>query len=201
MLISGGQTGVDRAALDFAMQSGIPCHGWCPAGRRAEDGAIPDFYRLLETDSALYQQRTRLNVRDSDATLIFTDGCPSRGTALTVECCRRMKKPFLLIDVADELQKNRLNDLSETTQSGEEWLSEKPPVSETAFSAAGKIKTWLQRTKPAVLNLAGPRASECPTIADLVVILLRQTLCPSTTPAPEWPPRRPFTPDLIQNDI
>lgn len=73
MLISGGQTGVDRAALNFAIESGIQHAGWCPLGRRAEDGVIPDCYHLIEADTPLYQQRTRLNVRDSQATLIIRD--------------------------------------------------------------------------------------------------------------------------------
>ena len=71
-IISGGQTGVDRAALDWAMKYGIQHGGWCPAGRRAEDGAIPERYSLQETPARQYQQRTRWNVRDSDATLIIS---------------------------------------------------------------------------------------------------------------------------------
>ncbi len=100
MLISGGQTGVDRAALDFAMRSGLPHGGWCPLGRRAEDGAIPRQYCLIEADTPLYQQRTRLNVRDAHATLIFCDHTRrSRGTALTIKCAVKLQKPFLVIDI------------------------------------------------------------------------------------------------------
>ena len=73
-IISGGQTGVDRAALDVALDAGLPCGGWCPRGRRAEDGPIVAQYPLMETDSPDYQMRTRRNVEDADATLILTLG-------------------------------------------------------------------------------------------------------------------------------
>lgn len=100
MLISGGQTGVDRAALDFAISCGIAHGGWCPRGRRAEDGVIPLRYCLIEADAPLYQLRTRLNVRDSQATLIFCDsGRRSRGTALTIKCAVGMRKPFMVVDI------------------------------------------------------------------------------------------------------
>lgn len=166
MLISGGQTGVDRAALDFARQSGIPCSGWCPAGRRAEDGIIPAEYLLVEAGSPLYQQRTRLNVRDSDATLIFTSDCQSRGTSLTLDCCHKLKKPFLIVSIDDE-----------------------------PFDAE-RVRSWLHRAKPAILNLAGPRASECPAAGTVVRKLLEQLIIHSDLPRPEWPPHRPFTPEL-----
>ncbi len=101
MLISGGQTGVDRSALDFALEMNINCGGWCPKNRRAEDGVIPDIYPLCEAGSELYQQRTRLNVRDSDATMVFLDKTRrSRGTALTVKTALQMFRPCLVIDTA-----------------------------------------------------------------------------------------------------
>ncbi|MFO1113675.1 MAG: putative molybdenum carrier protein [Rhodospirillales bacterium] len=84
-IISGGQTGVDRAALDAAMAHGIACGGWVPRGRRAEDGRLPPRYPLRETRSSAYAERTRLNVRDADATLILTRGRSSGGTALTID--------------------------------------------------------------------------------------------------------------------
>src|SRR5438876_1977372 len=84
-IISGGQTGVDRAALDVALELGIPCGGWCPQGRRAEDGVIPARYPLRETPWWGYPQRTEWNVRDSDGTLILAEGEPDRGTVLTRE--------------------------------------------------------------------------------------------------------------------
>ena len=83
-VISGGQTGVDRAALDAAFELALECGGWVPAGRRAEDGPVDARYPLRETAAGDYETRTRLNVRDSDATLILTRGRPSGGTALTV---------------------------------------------------------------------------------------------------------------------
>jgi predicted Rossmann-fold nucleotide-binding protein len=76
-LVSGGQTGVDRAALDVALELGVPCGGWCPKGRRAEDGRIPDCYPLTETRTGDYATRTRWNVRDSDFTLVLSWGEPT----------------------------------------------------------------------------------------------------------------------------
>jgi hypothetical protein len=99
IIVSGGQTGVDRAALDASLELGISCGGWCPKGRRAEDGPIPDRYPLKETESGSYPVRTEMNVRDSDGTLILTWGRPTGGTALTVRLARRHKKPSLVIDL------------------------------------------------------------------------------------------------------
>jgi hypothetical protein len=99
-IVSGGQTGVDRAALDVAMELGIPCGGWCPKGRRAEDGCVPDRYPLQEASSPDYPVRTRLNVEDSDGTLILTAGSPKGGTALTLKLARQLRKPFLWVDLA-----------------------------------------------------------------------------------------------------
>jgi len=92
-IISGGQTGVDRAALDVAMELGIECGGWCPAGRQAEDGPIAERYPLRETPSADPAQRTEWNVRDSDATLILTSGAGSPGTELALSTARRLRRP------------------------------------------------------------------------------------------------------------
>ena len=98
-IVSGGQTGVDRAALDVAFDLGIPCGGWCPKGRRAEDGRIPDRYPLRETASPAYAERTALNVRDSDGTLIITKGPPTGGTALTIQLAGRFGKPCHIVDL------------------------------------------------------------------------------------------------------
>jgi hypothetical protein len=98
-VISGGQTGVDRAALDVALKLGLPCGGWCPKGRRAEDGTIPRKYPLEETPSWVYPQRTEWNVRDSDGTLILTRTRLRGGTALTVNMAKRLGKPWLLVDL------------------------------------------------------------------------------------------------------
>ncbi len=99
-VVSGGQTGVDRAALDAAVALGIPVGGWCPRGRRAEDGRIPPRYPLRETPTSAYPERTAWNVRDSGATLVLTRGAPRGGTALTAALARRAGKPFLVVDLA-----------------------------------------------------------------------------------------------------
>ena len=96
-IVSGGQTGVDRAALDVAIELGIPCGGWCPQGRLAEDGVIPARYPLAETPSPNYEQRTEWNVRDSDGTLVLTLGEPTGGTAFTVELAQKHRKPHLVV--------------------------------------------------------------------------------------------------------
>ena len=98
-IVSGGQTGVDRAALDVGMQWGLPIGGWCPRGRKAEDGPIPARYPLRETESAKYDVRTRRNVRDSDGTLILTAGDPVGGTALTASYAEKIGKPLLVVDL------------------------------------------------------------------------------------------------------
>ncbi len=99
-IVSGGQTGVDRAALDAAATLGLQRGGWCPRGRRAEDGVIPRHYPLQETDSPRYDVRTRRNVRDSDATLILHRGTLRGGTRFTAEYCRQRRKPCLLVDLS-----------------------------------------------------------------------------------------------------
>ena len=100
--MSGGQTGVDRAALDVALELGIPCGGWCPKGRRAEDGPIPPQYPLRETPSEDYAQRTEWNVRDSDGTLILCEGVLSGGTAQTAAMAKRLNKPHLILDLTHQ---------------------------------------------------------------------------------------------------
>jgi hypothetical protein len=137
-LVSGGQTGVDRAALDVALDLGIPCGGWCPRGRKAEDGAIPTRYPLVETRSDDYSQRTKWNIRDSDRTLILTWGEPTGGTLLTIDECRSTGKPHLVIDLSDE---------------------------ENDAEAVEAARKWIARNMTGgVLNLAGPRASAYPGV-------------------------------------
>lgn len=133
-IISGGQTGVDRAALDAALAHGIPHGGWCPRGRRAEDGAIPGCYRLDETPAEEYATRTAWNIRDADATLILTRGRPDGGTALTLRLARDAGKPCLLVDLAEE------------------------------SPDAGIVAEWLERNHIRILNIAGPRESKQPGI-------------------------------------
>lgn len=133
-IISGGQTGVDRAALDVAQALGIPCGGWCPHGRKAEDGPIDRRYPLQETTGSDPGQRTRRNVADADATLVLAPQPLSAGTALTRECANHLGKKLLVIE---------------------------PSESDATHEA---IADWLAECAPEVLNVAGPRESESPGI-------------------------------------
>lgn len=99
-VVSGGQTGVDRAALDAALQLGIPCGGWCPRGRVAEDGRIPAAYPLVETPTAEYAERTEWNVRDSDATLLLTWGELAGGTRFTRFVAQKWNRPHTIVDMS-----------------------------------------------------------------------------------------------------
>ena len=99
---TGGQTGVDRALLDFCLENQLEAGGWCPEGRKAEDGKIPDHYPLVELQDAGYDERTEANVLESDATLILHLGEITGGTKLTVSCCAKFCKPSLLLDLRDE---------------------------------------------------------------------------------------------------
>jgi hypothetical protein len=150
-IISGGQTGVDRAALDVALERGLACGGWCPRGRRAEDGRLPAHYPLRETPSWIYPQRTEWNVRDADATLVLTQGPPRGGTGLTIGLAARLGKPCLFVD-----------------------LGTPPSIS--------SIVQWVTANRVHVLNVAGPRASECPGIYDQAVELLRELLAADKDP-------------------
>jgi len=132
-VISGGQTGVDRAALDAAMDLGIEVGGWCPRGRKALDGVIPAKYPLTETRGKSYQTRTRWNVRDSDATLILCLGEPSGGTALTIKHCEKLGKPFYV---------HRLHSEYGTYVGGMDF---------------GGVGSWLSVQNIQVLNVAGAR--------------------------------------------
>jgi len=143
-IVSGGQTGADRGALDAAIELGLAHGGWCPAGRLAEDGGIPAHYPLRETGSSRYEERTEKNVVDSDATLLVTRGPPTGGSALTAGLARKHRRPLLHLDLA-------------TT----------PPA-----AAAAELRAWLASHRIAILNVAGPRASHCPGIADDVRNLL-----------------------------
>ncbi len=130
-IISGGQTGVDRAALDVALAHNIEAGGWCPQGRKAEDGVIAEIYPVIELPNAGYSQRTRKNVLDSDGTVIIYFGRPFGGTEQTIAFCIKEKKPYVLIDAEEMIIKN----------------------------AAKKIKAFVSQYAISVLNVAGPRAS------------------------------------------
>jgi len=113
-IVSGGQTGVDRAALDVAIVVDLPCGGWCPLGRGAEDGPLPLHYPLKETDSTDYAVRTELNVRDSDGTLILARRPLTGGTALTERLARKLGKTSLVVDPRRD----------ESIQTVLDWLAE-----------------------------------------------------------------------------
>lgn len=120
-IVSGGQTGVDQAALDAALQCELPCGGWVPRGRRTENGPLSPRYPLREARSSGYAERTWLNVRDAAATLVLTGGEPTGGTALTITFARRLGKPLLVLDlntdpdpadVSDWLRRHRIGVLN-----------------------------------------------------------------------------------------
>ena len=107
-IISGGQTGADRAGLDWAIADGIPHSGWCPKGRKAEDGMLPAKYQLTETNSTAHLTRTRWNVRDSDGTMIFTIKPTLMGGSLrTAEYANKKEKPLLHIHQGSDLKSLR----------------------------------------------------------------------------------------------
>jgi hypothetical protein len=138
-IVSGGQTGVDRAALDVALAAGVVVGGWCPRGRKAEDGVIPETYPLHETPSAHYRERTERNVRDSDGTLILVRGNVSGGTALTVQFALAQGRPHRVV---------RLD------RPGA--MAEEP----------GATLDWIAANGIATLNVAGPRESQRPGITE-----------------------------------
>jgi hypothetical protein len=144
-IISGGQSGVDRAALDAAIRIGIPHGGWIPRGRITEDGPLPQRYRLVEMPTDSYAERTEKNVVDSDGTLIISRGTPTGGTDYTRKMALKHGKQMLHIDMA--LHRNPLD-------------------------AASLVSSWIEMNKIETLNVAGPRASKDPNIyAEALAIL------------------------------
>jgi len=131
-IVSGGQTGVDRAALDAALESGVSAGGWCPEGRQAEDGPIAEKYPLQELPDGGYKERTLKNVQDSGATIIIYFESISGGTKETLLYCLNEKKPYLLIDGSGI----------------------------TEDSASKRIKQFIDENQISLLNVAGPRASK-----------------------------------------
>jgi hypothetical protein len=148
-IISGGQTGADRAALDAAIDSGMDYGGAIPRGRKTENGPLDAKYRkMTELQSPQYAVRTKQNVLTADGTLIFTYGDPTGGSGLTVNLAQQHHKPFLVVDLEME----------------------------TADSAAALITGWLKNMRPAVLNVAGPRESEHPETYQTVYTILQKVL-------------------------
>ena len=145
-IISGGQTGADRAALDFAIKHNLHYGGWVPKGRKTEDGTLPEKYQLQEMPTPDYSKRTKQNVLDSDGTLIVSHGFLTGGSALTEFLAEEHNKPYLHID---------LNLLS-------------------MQEAAQIINQWIQSYKLKVLNVAGPRASKDPKIYQAIMNLLEK---------------------------
>ena len=145
-VVSGGQTGVDRAALDWACNHRIPHGGWCPQGRRASDGPLSVKYQLRETESAGYRQRTKLNVQDSDATLILNLGELDGGTLQTQQFAERMGKSHLVLQL-DQCAPDE---------------------------SAGRITEWLIAGRFSTLNVAGPREEKRPGIYALTLSVLHR---------------------------
>lgn len=144
-IVAGGQTGVDRAALDAAIRMGIPHGGWIPKGRLTEAGPLPERYRLQEMPTDSYPARTEKNVIDSDGTLIISRGVPQGGTDYTRKMALRHGKQMLHIDLS--LYSNCLD-------------------------AASLVSSWIEMNNIETLNVAGPRASKDANIYDETLALL-----------------------------
>jgi len=148
-IISGGQTGVDQAALDVAIKLGISHGGWIPKGRLTENGMLDDKYHLKEMETDNYNKRTEQNVIDSDGTLIISHGKLTGGSEYTRDMALSHERPCLHIDL------NRIKSLQ----------------------AAKQIKYWLAEHDIEVLNVAGPRASKDPSIYRSTADVLEKALC------------------------
>jgi len=149
-IISGGQTGAERAALDVAIAYGISHGGWIPKGRKTETGRLPDKYKLRELSSINYPKKTELNVIDSEGTLILSHGKLTGMSALTAELATKHRKPCLHID---------LNEITE-------------------YKAVEIIKSWIKTRGIKILNVAGPMASKEPHIYDATERVLKSVLYP-----------------------
>ena len=152
-IISGGQTGVDRAALDVALKHGVESGGWCPTGRLDEFGRIPDRYPVKELENGGFTERTLQNVKDSDGTVIIYPGKLSGGTEQTLRFCIEQKCPHQLIDAS------------------------KTPIEE----AARLVSNFVRENKIDILNVAGPRQSEWPAGYDYAARTLAIFLNPFTS--------------------
>jgi hypothetical protein len=135
-IVSGGQTGADRAGLDAAIEMDIPQGGWIPKGRKTEDGGLPEKYQLKEMPTSSYAARTEQNVIDSDGTLIVSHGKLNGGSAMTRQLAKKHKRPWMHVD-----------------------------LEKTNFSkAAMEVRAWVTQDHITVLNVAGPRGSKDPEI-------------------------------------
>ena len=143
-IVSGGQTGADLAALDWAIANGVPHGGWCPRGRKNEDGPLHAKYLLKETQSPHYGERTRQNVIDSDGTLVVNMGPLNGGTLKTVQLAKKLEKRHLVLQLDYGVRDEE----------------------------AQQLQDWLRRNSIATLNVAGPRESKRPGIYDRVLKLL-----------------------------
>ncbi len=147
-IISGAQTGVDRAALDVALELGMPHGGWVPKGRKAEDGIIPEKYKMMEMPTERYAGRTERNILDSDGTLIISRGALTDGSDLTRQLAIKHERPWLHTDL------ERIG----------------------VTAAVKTIRSWLERTGISVLNVAGPRASKDPGIYRLTRDIIKRVI-------------------------
>jgi hypothetical protein len=154
-IVSGGQTGVDRAALDIAIEYKIPHSGWCPFGRKAEDGVILPKYNLKEAPEptpeeskdpdAIYKKRTELNAKDSDGTLIILKDAPMGGTLFTIDMLKKYNKPYLIYNIEKS-------------------------------SGINEIIGWIKKNNIKKLNVAGPRESQTDGIYKAALNILRGVL-------------------------
>jgi len=135
-IISGGQTGADRTALDVAIKFNIPHGGWIPKGRKTEDGPLSDKYQLQEMSTGSYPKRTEQNVIDSDGTLIISHGSLKGGSKLTQKCAHKHHKTCLHIN---------LNEIPD-------------------YNAVFLVRKWMYENDVEILNVAGSRASKDPEI-------------------------------------
>ncbi len=154
-IVSGGQTGVDRAALDAALSVGFPCGGWVTWDRMAEDGVIPDRYPLVTLPKGGYRQRTRLNVSDSDGTAIVYNESLKGGTRLTRNLCALLKRPYILVNV-----------------------QEIPDPK----SAAKAVLRFIEENNVRTLNIAGPRASGWTDGYGFALVMMGRVIASYATP-------------------
>jgi hypothetical protein len=182
-IVSGGQTGADRAALDAAIRFSVPHGGWIPKGRLAEDGPLPLTYHLQEMPTASYPARTEQNVIDSDGTLVVSHGPLTGGSALTLELAHKHKKPCMHLD-----------------------LAEKP-----VFLSAPDVNAWLNHHMIEILNVAGPKASKDPKIYEATLFVVEGILLltllktepdpPSTITDAEPPPAVKNPPQTLDEAV